>query len=458
METGRNACGELLQERRTREYLRATSLKWLVVGQRLCFSKGQSEVRFECTALGAPNNNTPKADFGVVSLNRLNVILICTVLAGCQAVPGEGPLSSDIVKDAGKSSQEIGRQNAVAYDVIDVDARSARLVSNYVATALSRKFGIGGGVGQVVIGVGDALKVTIFEAGSDGLFSTTDSKQTNIDLIVQPDGGASIPYVGHVKFAGKTLEQARQTILDALVKKAVEPDVVVTSLATASRNVTVSGAVARSSVVPLNLVPETINEVIAKAGGPVGQPYETYVTLVRGKKTGTALLKTVIENPSENIFVRPGDQIYVTQDPRTFTVLGAAKLNKRIEFGANDLNLLEAVAMAGGGSDEVVDAKGYFVFRYEEPDVVMSLLGTERFNAMLRKGMQPDSVGRYPIVYRLDMSHADSLIVGQTFPVKSRDVIYASRHPAVDFAKFLGIVARPVAIAGQTTAMVDRLN
>ena len=82
----------------------------------------------------------------------------------------------------------------------------------------------------------------------------------------------------------------------------------------------------------------------------------------------------------------------------------------------------------------------------------------DALNAMLRKGMQPDSVGRYPIVYRLDMSHADSLIVGQTFPVKSRDVIYASRHPAVDFAKFLGIVARPVAIAGQTTAMVDRLN
>ncbi len=386
---------------------------------------------------------------------RLKAILICAVLTGCQAVPGEGPVSSDILSDAGKSGEQIGRESAVPFDVVDVDGRSARLVSDYVATALNRRFGIGGGVGQVVIGVGDQLKVTIFEAGSDGLFSTADSKQTGIDLVVQPDGTAAIPYVGSVKFSGKTLEQARQTILKQLVNKAVEPDVIVTSVSTASRNVTVSGAVGRSALVPLSLVSETINEVIAKAGGPTSQPYETYVTLVRGKKTGTALLKSIIENPSENVRVQPGDQIFVTHDPRTFTVLGAAKANKRVEFGANDLNLLEAVAMAGGGNDDAVDMKGYFVFRYEEPDVVMSLLGNERFNQMLNKGMTPDNVGRYPIVYRLDMSKPDSLIVGQTFPVKSRDVIYASRHPSVDFAKFLNLVSRPVGVAAGVISISD---
>lgn len=389
---------------------------------------------------------------------RLNAILICAVLTGCQAVPGEGPVSSDILSDAGKSGQQIGRESAVPFDVIDVDGRSARLVSDYVATALNRRFGIGGGVGRVVIGVGDQLKVTIFEAGSDGLFSTADSKQTGIDLVVQPDGTAAIPYVGAVKFAGKTLEQARQAILKQLVNKAVEPDVIVTSMSTASRNVTVSGAVGRSSLVPLSLVSETINEVIAKAGGPTSQPYETYVTLVRGKKTGTALLKSIIENPSENVRVQPGDQIFVTRDPRTFTVLGAAKANQRIEFGANDLNLLEAVAMAGGGNDAAVDMKGYFVFRYEEPDVIMSLLGTQRFDEMLNKGMTPDSIGRYPIVYRLDMSKPDSLIVGQTFPIKSRDVIYASRHPSVDMSKFLNFVARPIGVASSAVSIADDLS
>ncbi|WP_457582252.1 polysaccharide biosynthesis/export family protein [Ensifer canadensis] len=391
-------------------------------------------------------------------MKRVAALLLSTALAGCQAVPGEGPLAGAIVADAGQSGAEIGRKNATVFDIVDVNGQSARLVSDYVSSTLNRRFGIGGGVGRVVIGVGDALKVSIFEAGSDGLFSTQDSKQTSIDLVVQPDGKAAIPYVGSVRFAGLTLEQARQEILEALKQKAVEPDVIVTSMSTASRNVTVSGAVGKSAVVPLSLVDETINEVIAKAGGPVAQPYETYVTLVRGKKTGTVLLKSIIENPSENIHVKPGDQIFVARDPRRFTILGAVKANQRVEFGANDLNLLEAMGLAGGGSDYALDMKGYFIFRYEEPDVVMSLLGQQRFNDMLRKGMRTDSQGRYPIVYRFDMSKPDSLIVGQTFPVKNRDVIYASRHPSVDFSKFLNFVAQPVGIANSGFSIADNLN
>ncbi|OCP37912.1 polysaccharide biosynthesis/export family protein [Ensifer sp. LC163] len=391
-------------------------------------------------------------------MKRVAALLLSTALAGCQAVPGEGPLAGAIVADAGQSGAEIGRKNATVFDIVDVNGQSARLVSDYVSSTLNRRFGIGGGVGRVVIGVGDALKVSIFEAGSDGLFSTQDSKQTSIDLVVQPDGKAAIPYVGSVRFAGLTLEQARQEILEALKQKAVEPDVIVTSMSTASRNVTVSGAVGKSSVVPLSLVDETINEVIAKAGGPVAQPYETYVTLVRGKKTGTVLLKSIIENPSENIHVKPGDQIFVARDPRRFTILGAVKANQRVEFGANDLNLLEAMGLAGGGADYTLDMKGYFIFRYEEPDVVMSLLGQQRFNEMLHKGMKTDSQGRYPIVYRFDMSKPDSLIVGQTFPVKNRDVIYASRHPSVDFGKFLNFVAQPVGIANSGFSIADNIN
>jgi polysaccharide biosynthesis/export protein len=390
------------------------------------------------------------ADLECRNLVRVTAIMICAVLAGCQSVPGEGPLASAINADSGRSGPEIGRPNAAVFEVVDVDGRSARLVSDYVSTALKRRFGFGGGgAGRAVIGVGDQLKVTIFEAGADGLFSTSESKQTSLDVVVQPDGTAAIPYVGSVRFVGKTLEEARQAILAALASKAVEPDVIVSSLNTPSRSVTVSGAVAKSAQIPLNLTGEQITDVIAKAGGPVAQPYESYVTLVRGKRTGTVLLKSVIDNPSENIYVQPGDQVFVTRDPRTFTLLGAIKGNARVEFGANDLNLLEAVALGGGGNDNAVDTEGYFLFRYEEPDVVLGLIGRQRFDELVRKGMKPNKDGRYPIVYRFNMRNPDSLVVGQTFPVKSRDVIYAARHMSVDFAKFLGIVGAPLGVAAQ---------
>jgi polysaccharide export outer membrane protein len=380
------------------------------------------------------------------------------VLVGCNSVSSEGPLAGAIVKDAGQSSVELGRRNAAVFDIVDIDSRSARLVSDYVSSTLNRRFGMGGGIGPVVIGVGDALKVTIFEAGADGLFSTAQSKQVSLDIVVQPDGTAAIPYAGSVRFVGKTLDQARKAILAALATKAVEPDVIVTSMGTPSRTVTVSGAVGRPSMVPLDLTKEKITEVIAKAGGPATQPYETYVTLVRGSRTGTVLLKSIIEHPSEDIYVQPGDQIFLVRDPRTFTLLGSVRGDGRIEFGANDLNLLEAVALGHGAIDDASNAKGFFLFRYEEPEIAKILLGPARFQDLLRKGMVPDAKGRYPIVYRFDMSNPDSLIVGQTFPVKSRDVIYVSRHPSVDIRKFLNLIGTPLGIASQGAATAVNLG
>ncbi|MBB5572161.1 polysaccharide export outer membrane protein [Rhizobium paranaense] len=385
-------------------------------------------------------------------------LLVCVVLAGCNSVSSEGPLAGAIDGDAGQSGAELGRKNVAVFDVVDINSRTARFVSDYVSSALNRRFGIGGPVGRVVIGVGDSLKVTIFEAGADGLFSTAQSKQVSLDIIVQPDGTAAIPYAGTVKFAGKTLEQARQAILAALASKAVEPDVIVTSMGTSSRTVTVSGAVGRPSLVPLDLTGEKITQVIAKAGGPVTQPYETYVTLVRGNRTGTVLLKSIIEHPTEDIYVQPGDQIFLVRDPRTFTLLGAVKGDGRLEFGANDLNLLEAVALGHGAVDEAANAQGFFLFRYEEPEIVQNLLGAARFQELERKGMVADSKGRYPIVYKFDMSHPDSLIVGQTFPIKSRDVIYVSRHPSVDIRKFLTLVGAPLNIASQGAATAANLG
>ena len=380
----------------------------------------------------------------MTATSKVSVLALMAALTGCQIVPSSGPLASEITDAAGRSAVERKDAGASVFDVVDVTAATARIVSQYQPSRLNKTFGFGDSGNLAVIGVGDELLVTIFEAGVDGLFSTQQTKQTAIRVVVQPDGRAAIPYVGNLKFAGRTLEQVRQTILAALKGKAVEPDVVVTTVSTQSRAVTVSGAVRASGLIPLNLGGDQVSEVIAKAGGPSAQPYESYVTLTRGSRTQTVLLKSIIEHPSEDIHVRPGDEIFVVQDPRTFTVLGETAQNNRLPFGANDLNVIEAVALAGGGRDERADAEGYFIFRYEEPEIVQRLLGPKRFEELLRKGMQADQAGRYPMVYRIVMDGPDSLFAGQNFLVKNRDVIYLSRHPFVDFQKFLSILTGPL--------------
>ncbi len=391
-------------------------------------------------------------------MRRIGVLLLVSAaLVSCQdVVPGEGPLSSSILSDAGKSPEELRRDNATVYDVVDVDSRSAGTILTYGKTTLAKRLGIGGRPGSATIGVGDRLLVSIFEAGTDGLFSTSKSKAARIDLVVQPDGKAAIPYVGEVRFAGLTLEEARQGILNALRGKAVEPDVIVTSLDTSSRNVMVSGAVNTASVVPLSLAGEKLTDVIAKAGGVRGETYDTFVTVTRGKKSGTVPMTALINNPAENIWVQPGDEITLIEDPRQFTVLGAVKSNMRQAFGSRDVSLIEAVGMSGGGKDFATDAEGFFVFRYEDAEIAAMLLGRARYDAMMRKGMRTDRYGRVPLVYRLDMSRPDSLLAGQTFPVKNRDIIYVSRHITTDISKFLGIVGKPLRVANTGASAMHR--
>lgn len=336
-----------------------------------------------------------------------------------------------------------------------MDTPTARLLSQYRSRTLNTRFGFGNGKSSAAIGVGDQLKITIFEAGSDGLFSTADTKQISFDLVVQPDGTGAIPYVGDVRFAGRTLAQARATIKAGLEGKAVQPDVIVTAMGTASRTVTVSGAVNAAGLIPISLNGDQLAEVIAKAGGNNAQPYETQVTVMRGKKVARVLYSSIIENSSENIYIYPGDQIFLARDPQTFTVLGEAISNKRVEFGSSSLNLAEAVALAGGGSDSRVDANGYFVFRFEQREVIEAVLGREKFQQLLAKGMEPDEFDRYPIVYQFDMSKPDSLFVAQNFRINSRDVIYLSRHPTVDMAKVIAIVQGPISLASSISNIAN---
>ncbi|MGF6159297.1 polysaccharide export outer membrane protein [Ensifer sp. KUDG1] len=387
-------------------------------------------------------------------MNRIRVLFLVATLAACKsAVPGEGPLTGAILSEAGKSAKELNR-DATVYEVVDVDSRSAGTISAYSQTTLAKRLGFGGRPGNATIGVGDRLAVSIFEAGTDGLFSTSKSKASKLVVVVQPDGKAAIPYIGEVRFSGLTLEQARHGIVEALKGKAVEPDVIVTSLDTASRKVTVTGAVKAPSVVPLNLSGDQLTDVIAKAGGARGETYDTFVSITRGNMSGTVLMSTLIANPSENIWVRPGDEITLVEDPRQFTILGATKSNKRLAFGSRDLSLIEAVGMGGGGDDNAT-AQGFFLFRYEEPEIAATLVGRSRYDEMLRKGMRPDKNGRVPLVYRFDVSRPDSLLAGQTFPIKNRDIIYVSRHLTTDISKFLGIVGKPLQVANTGVSAVN---
>ena len=377
---------------------------------------------------------------GLRAFKRILAAGTMLMLAGCM-VPSDGPLTHQVLSAGAEGKAYEIPQTKLIFDVVTIDQRIANSVSAATRLGLSSTFGFGGGGSTPVIGVGDRLDVTIFEAGPDGLFSTVERKSTTIPVVVQPDGHGQIPYVGSVRFAGMTIDSARSTIVDALKAKAVEPDVIVSMSGNESRTVSIQGDVNRASIIPLGLSGQHLSEVLALAGGASKPSYDTYVTLKRGGRSRTVLLQSVIDSPKDDIYVKPDDQIYLTYDPQTFSALGQTVKSGVIPFTAAKLSLVEAAALAGGGNVATADPKGYFVFRYEDESVYRTVVGDDRFRDLVSRGMVPNGDGRYPIVYRLDLAATQSYIVAQNFPVRNKDVVYLARHVATDLAKFLTVIS-----------------
>lgn len=373
------------------------------------------------------------------------VILLLALLFGASActslVPSDGPL----LKQVASVKED---DDGFVYGTVNLDKFAVSSLSKHDYYPLSSKFGLDNRTTGGQIGVGDVLTITIFEAGPDGLFSTTDKKSVELRMTVQNNGRISIPFDGTVKASGRSVEQVRQAIIGQLRGRAVEPDVLVELLEVRSRAVVVNGEVRSAKAVPLLLGRERVLDVIGQAGGPTQAPFDSYVSISRGNTTRTALLQTLIDTPRENIYVRPEDSIYVSFDPRQFTAMGAIKNSGRHKFGTRKLTLLEATAIAGGFESNRANPEALFVFRYEYPHVVEHLaelgyISAKQFAALTAPhNAAADEHGRLPVVYRIDMTDPDNFFIAKRFPVRSSDTIYAARHGTVDFVKVVDLVAK----------------
>jgi polysaccharide export outer membrane protein len=295
------------------------------------------------------------------------------------------------------------------------------------------------------------VSITVYESGGSTLFPPPSVKPgaaiTGVPGTISPgastvppqqiekDGSINMPYAGRVVIGNKTPVEAARLIEEALAGKAVNPQVVVTPVANLSQTVTVSGDVNQPRYVQVTLRGEKLLEVIAAAGGAKFPPYETYVKVVRGNLVGEVLLQTVINNPSENISMRPGDQIYLIRHPRTYAVLGAAPRNSTFMFESEKVTLAEAVARAGGPVDQVGDPGGIYLFRFEPWSTAKDVLLPDQL-AKLAEAPPPF----VPVMYHIRMREAEGYFVAQAIKMRDKDVVLITNAPTTQLNKIMTVV------------------
>ena len=291
------------------------------------------------------------------------VLSLMLATGGCSSLPSAGPTTSQILGERVDDQVEIPR-----YLTVELNDRAVSILDRGLSPSLYGRFGERGGEPPAsVIGVGDAVQVTVWEAASGGLFSSaaisgisTGSHSASIpEQVVGRDGAITVPYAGRIHVAGLTPAQVERAIVAHLTGKAIEPQALVTVPHNVSNTVTVTGAVASGARVPLTGRGDRILDVIATAGGVKAPVHEVFIALSRGNTTARVPMQAMLTNPRENIFARPNDVITVEQQPQTFTVFGAAGRNALVPFDAVGLTVEEAVAKSGGIIDSLADRRGF---------------------------------------------------------------------------------------------------
>jgi polysaccharide export outer membrane protein len=301
------------------------------------------------------------------------------------------------------------------------------------------------GAGDLVLGPGDVLAVSVWEAAPAVLFSVSTSTEptatgvpvratTFPDQVVAADGTISIPFAGLIPAAGKSPRQVESEIAARLIKKANQPQVLVSVSRNVSANVTVVGEVNQSLRMPLTAKGERVLDALAAAGG-VRQPIgKITIQLSRGERVLSMPLDAIVQDSKQNVILEGGDVLAALYQPLSFTALGATGKNDEVNFEAQGISLAQALGRVNGLLDNRSDARGVFIFRFEE-------------RALVKSGAQepptaPD--GTVPVVYRIDLKDPRSFLIAQDFPMRNKDVMYVANASSAELNKFLQILSTSI--------------
>jgi protein involved in polysaccharide export with SLBB domain len=171
------------------------------------------------------------------------------------------------------------------------------------------------------------------------------------NLPVTEAGKITLPTLGNLTVAGKTIAQAEKAITAAISTELMNPAITVTITSAVPRQVLMVGSV-RNGGGPIELRPNSrVSDAIDMAGGLSAEPDDLIATLSRGKAQPQRLsLTTIMQAPrsAANVTLKPGDILRFNLVPgRTVTVAGDVKQPTNVTL-RRSVRLLDALVGAGG--------------------------------------------------------------------------------------------------------------
>jgi polysaccharide biosynthesis/export protein len=361
------------------------------------------------------------------NISRAGIFGLAIALGGCGITPASGPQSDDILSQRTVSGPD--------YGLVPLTPETSAILHRYEPKGLIGAFSDRRPPASIVFGIGDVVSVTIFEAAAGGLFIPSEAGVrpgnyvTMPDQAVDNDGFITVPYAGQIKAAGRTALDIQRTIIERIGNRAIEPQAIVAMASQRTSLISVLGEVNNPARYPASAAGarDTVLDAITRTGGIKGQGFETWVMLERAGKRATVPFENLVMAPQNNIYVRPGDRIYVYREQQKFLAFGASGQSGEFNFDAWRINLSEAVGKAGGLLDSQADPGAVFLYR-REPREVAAQLGID---------VSKFTTETIPVIFSLNLRDPGGFFLATKVMMKNQDVLYVSNAKSVEVTKFL---------------------
>jgi polysaccharide export outer membrane protein len=268
------------------------------------------------------------------------------------------------------------------------------------------------------VGNGDVLSIVVWDhpelTAPFGSFNNA-REQGNV---VREDGTIYYPFVGSVRAEGRTAREIRDELAVRLAEFIESPQLDVRVAGYRSQRFFVAGAVTQPGTFPVTDIPLTLVDAINLAGGLDESADLFDVRLTRGEVSTTVPLYEILfeGEVAHNYRIRHGDVVHVApNERRQVFVLGEVVKPQSLPVTNRPLSLTQALATVGGIQESRADGRGVYVIRAADSS---------------------DSVD----VYRLDVSQAWALALGDQFMLQPRDVVYVSAAPITRWNRWVSNV------------------
>ena len=355
-------------------------------------------------------SNRGRRPAGYSLARALLVLAMAWLLPACTTLPSSGPTRHVVQREAGRTDAELPFtiKPLATSDIEHLNQRRqwpdrSRLINLGAREAPTR---------TDVIRIGDSLTISIYEVGIT-LFSpqlgsasastgTPSANERQLVMTVREDGTIDLPYIGSLPAAGIYPEDLANTIRARLSRMSQSPAVNVAITESVANAVYIQGAIARPGRYRLSTAREKLLDLVALAGGATVPRENARLKFVREGFVAELPLDEIRLEDLSNVTLEPGDRIEIINAPRTFAVFGANEKVSLIDFGTQTITLAEALAKAGGPSENRADPRGVFLFRLEQES--------------------PEGPMR-PVVYEINMLEPKTYFLTSMVQMRDKDVI-----------------------------------